>query len=90
MCAICIQDLKNEAELDCCTHTFCFECIDKWTKLTNLCPCCRKKVKKIKHLEGTVDVETVYNDDYDSYGSYYSSDLVEFEGICFRCNQFVD
>ncbi|KAH7712439.1 hypothetical protein AAVH_20243 [Aphelenchoides avenae] len=41
-CAICRDGLKAPTELDCCAHTFCFECIVRWTEEKKICPVCRR------------------------------------------------
>jgi hypothetical protein len=46
-CSICIDDLKEPASLDSCSHSFCFECITEWAKTMNTCPLCRERFHKI-------------------------------------------
>ena len=46
-CAICLEEVKTEnlANLDCCKHIFCYECIVTWvTDCENSCPLCKKKI----------------------------------------------
>ena len=49
-CAICIDEItiEYECELDSCDHKYCKPCIMKWVgDVTNQCPLCTKKVRKI-------------------------------------------
>jgi len=50
-CAVCLSDVptKDEASLDGCTHAFCFDCIKSWSDVTNSCPLCKAKFRKIVH-----------------------------------------
>jgi len=41
-CAVCMDNMDKDAgELDGCGHTFCFECIEQWSNVTNKCPLCK-------------------------------------------------
>lgn len=51
-CAICLEAIKELANLDNCSHDFCKSCILEWsTKYTNLCPLCKKDFKKIIYYD---------------------------------------
>lgn len=56
-CVICMEELnmKEEATVDACTHVFCYDCIDKWSKTENTCPLCKKRFHQIrvKNPKGT-------------------------------------
>ena len=42
-CSICLEDIhKNEEKVLMCNHKFHKKCINKWTKINNICPLCRK------------------------------------------------
>ena len=42
-CSICLEDIhKNEEKILMCNHKFHKKCINKWTKINNICPLCRK------------------------------------------------
>jgi hypothetical protein len=45
-CIICLSN-KNEkwCQIKECKHQFHFDCLIKWTKVKENCPCCRKKIK---------------------------------------------
>ena len=45
-CSICLGEVENRGRIS-CDHKFCFECIHNWSKVTNLCPICKKAFKKI-------------------------------------------
>ena len=60
-CAICMDDigLQNLANLDCCCHKFCLECITKWVEeVENTCPLCKQSITKLttKNADG-IDVD---------------------------------
>ena len=53
-CTICIEEIKPECEarIECCSHRFCFDCINGWaTKSENSCPLCKKKFNKITYKD---------------------------------------
>jgi hypothetical protein len=54
-CIICLETIKIRGEIDSCLHQFCFDCIIKWSKVTNSCPVCKRdfvKVTECKALNG--------------------------------------
>ncbi|CAN8246537.1 unnamed protein product [Cochlearia groenlandica] len=46
-CGICMDIIIDRGLLDCCQHWFCFECIDNWSTIMNLCPLCQKEFQLI-------------------------------------------
>ena len=41
-CPICLLQIASIATIVTkCNHKFCSECLDKWQKQNNSCPCCR-------------------------------------------------
>ena len=46
-CTICLDTVKVGGGLDSCIHVFCFDCIVKWSKVTNTCPVCAQKFRQI-------------------------------------------
>lgn len=38
---ICLTDAVEKTKMSACSHCFCFECIVKWTEVTNCCPLCK-------------------------------------------------
>lgn len=56
-CPICLekQDSTTTAKLDCCQHTFCFDCIKKWGEKSNECPVCRRRYHRISSHESTTE-----------------------------------
>ncbi|CAD8140503.1 unnamed protein product [Paramecium octaurelia] len=40
-CVICLNLMSNQVFLDQCNHSFCFECIRKWSEKNHQCPYCR-------------------------------------------------
>lgn len=49
-CAICLGSIKIQGTINSCSHDFCFECIEKWSKTQNTCPLCIKRFNKIKPI----------------------------------------
>ena len=46
-----MEDAKT-SQIECCVHTFCFECIKEWaTKCANTCPLCKKRFHVIKYKD---------------------------------------
>lgn len=50
VCSICLGEVENRGIIA-CEHTFCMACIHNWSKVTNLCPICKKSFSKIKPAE---------------------------------------
>ncbi|XP_074317597.1 uncharacterized protein At4g10930 [Silene latifolia] len=46
-CGICMDIVVDRGVLDCCQHWFCFDCIDNWATITNLCPLCQNEFQLI-------------------------------------------
>lgn len=46
-CGICMDLVIDRGVLDCCQHWFCFECIDNWSSIINLCPLCQSQFQLI-------------------------------------------
>ncbi|GAB4857577.1 hypothetical protein Ancab_015486 [Ancistrocladus abbreviatus] len=46
-CGICMDIVIDRGVLDCCQHWFCFQCIDNWSTITNLCPLCQNEFQLI-------------------------------------------
>ncbi|KAF8085123.1 hypothetical protein N665_0679s0001, partial [Sinapis alba] len=46
-CGICMDIIVDRGLLDCCQHWFCFECIDNWSSIMNLCPLCQREFQLI-------------------------------------------
>lgn len=49
-CVVCLETVQkqNLTKLNCCTHIFCFDCIENWvTQTENSCPLCKETVKKL-------------------------------------------
>ncbi|GAB4834912.1 hypothetical protein Ancab_033179 [Ancistrocladus abbreviatus] len=42
-CGICMDIVINRGVLDFCQHWFCFQCIDNWSTIKNLCPLCQNE-----------------------------------------------
>uniref|UniRef100_A0A1D1XHX8 Uncharacterized protein At4g10930 n=1 Tax=Anthurium amnicola TaxID=1678845 RepID=A0A1D1XHX8_9ARAE len=49
-CGICMDTVIDRGVLDCCSHWFCFACIDNWATITSLCPICKKEFQLITCL----------------------------------------
>lgn len=49
-CAICLTDVADVefiGRLAMCNHMFCFECIMKWSEVTNHCPLCKQQFRTV-------------------------------------------
>jgi len=33
ICSICYEIIKEAGIIECCSHDFCFDCINKWSKV---------------------------------------------------------
>lgn len=53
-CTICMEEnISVRASIPCCDHTFCFDCIVKWSKQENTCPLCKKRFRQIDKIESS-------------------------------------
>jgi len=39
-CLICLDQIKFSGQLSGCPHTFCLDCIGRWSRVSNTCPVC--------------------------------------------------
>ena len=44
-CLICLSVCSSAALLNCCSHSFCVDCILKWAAVENTCPLCKVRFK---------------------------------------------
>ena len=49
-CTICMEIIKERGSIDSCRHTFCFQCILDWSKVTNKCPICQASFVKVTEV----------------------------------------
>ncbi|CAK56946.1 unnamed protein product (macronuclear) [Paramecium tetraurelia] len=47
-CGICYNAIENQGVLDSCNHSFCSDCIKKWSNIENTCPLCKQKFTQIE------------------------------------------
>lgn len=55
-CSICMCEITDKATLP-CKHTFCKDCIVKWSETSTTCPNCREPFSYIKHGRRKIKVE---------------------------------
>lgn len=55
-CAICLEEVEESKRgvMDGCAHTFCFDCILEWSKITNTCPLCKQKFMSLTQVRAFV------------------------------------
>ena len=69
-CAICLGKLENKSFTDSCFHTFCFVCLEEWSKVKPECPLCKQKFKSIIHNVRSLD-------DYDQHHVGLPNETIE-------------
>lgn len=48
-CAVCLTDCPNVVgRLSVCVHVFCYDCILRWSTVTNRCPLCKQRFHAIQ------------------------------------------
>eukprot|EP00009_Paramoeba_aestuarina_P013885 CAMPEP_0201539132 /NCGR_PEP_ID=MMETSP0161_2-20130828/69537_1 /ASSEMBLY_ACC=CAM_ASM_000251 /TAXON_ID=180227 /ORGANISM="Neoparamoeba aestuarina, Strain SoJaBio B1-5/56/2" /LENGTH=151 /DNA_ID=CAMNT_0047946335 /DNA_START=36 /DNA_END=492 /DNA_ORIENTATION=- len=52
-CGVCFEVVKIRGVIDCCAHTFCYECISQWSKLQNTCPVCQRRFEYVTQLDAS-------------------------------------
>lgn len=61
-CSICLEQITNLANPNCCNHDFCRDCLIKWSKeCSNTCPLCKKSFHKIYIYEKNKRIEILIN-----------------------------
>lgn len=63
-CGICRDIVIDRGVLDCCSHWFCYTCIDNWSAITNRCPLCKSE---FQHITCTPVYGTIGATDEDEY-----------------------
>lgn len=59
-CPICyaiIDEIK--AQIDCCTHEYCFSCLEQWLKVSSACPLCKKDITQLIKVKDSQNLETI-------------------------------
>ena len=59
-CPICLDRFENPAYLDYCSHRFCFQCVQEWSKTKAECPLCKQPFLSIVHSMRSEDDFQVY------------------------------
>lgn len=61
-CPICMCEFVNKVTTS-CQHSFCFECLEKWKKVSNnSCPLCRINLNGKNHTENNLSLVLSYMD----------------------------
>ncbi|CAG9333578.1 unnamed protein product [Blepharisma stoltei] len=42
-CCICLNSIEFQGKLDTCQHTYCYDCIMRWSEIENTCPVCKNR-----------------------------------------------
>ncbi|XP_066379816.1 uncharacterized protein At4g10930 [Miscanthus floridulus] len=63
-CGICRDIIIDRGVLDCCSHWFCYTCIDNWAAITKRCPLCKSE---FQHITCTPVYGTIGATDEDEY-----------------------
>lgn len=72
VCSICKDDFSEAVSLD-CSHTFCLECIKKWSETENSCPICRAE---FTHIGNTIINKRRQSDP--DFGSFVTDTIIQF------------
>jgi len=58
-CGVCLETILIRGKLSCCDHSFCFDCINKWSQQSNTCPICKQRFNALKKISnnGTPEEE---------------------------------
>ncbi|KAG9410748.1 hypothetical protein AC1031_018770 [Aphanomyces cochlioides] len=79
MCCICLDNVELDTQgfLLKCVHTFHFDCILQWAKVTNLCPMCKTRFRKVvkRDANGNVTLSEDVRDTKQTYSSGSSQEI---------------
>ena len=84
-CPICLGDLAENMEdvgtMDACGHIFCFECIQRWSEVTNRCPLCKARFRKLfRRGRSLPNGRTIFDKtDSDSYVHHNSEGEIDLD-----------
>ncbi|CAG9318109.1 unnamed protein product [Blepharisma stoltei] len=42
-CSICLNPIEFQGKVDACQHTYCYDCILRWSEVENTCPVCKTR-----------------------------------------------
>ncbi|KAG0561656.1 hypothetical protein KC19_9G081900 [Ceratodon purpureus] len=63
-CGICSAYITVCGLLDCCSHEYCFDCIENWSSVSNQCPLCKLQFRFISvedvHDEDVVEINSLF------------------------------
>lgn len=64
-CYICYNNFESKTLLGCCLNSTCLKCIDKWHRLNNSCPICKKEITRdnlfiVKNDDETISRDYIY------------------------------
>lgn len=45
LCSICYDDIRTKTITRCCSHPYCFACINRWTSVRKSCPMCKTRLE---------------------------------------------
>ena len=53
LCGICFEIVTDfsRGAIE-CGHLFCFRCIERWARATNVCPVCKTRIRRITGTDG--------------------------------------
>lgn len=54
-CPVCLEEMVDPSICP-CGHTFCGRCIDRWIKIKENCPLCRKPVKTVPSIRKQIAI----------------------------------
>eukprot|EP00102_Acyrthosiphon_pisum_P021543 XP_016658753.1 PREDICTED: uncharacterized protein LOC107883381 [Acyrthosiphon pisum] len=60
-CPICLDGFTNLSYTDSCLHSFCFECLLRWSKNKTFCPLCKSTFNKIYHSFDAMGANQTYD-----------------------------
>ena len=61
MCLICLDDIIDHVNMNCCKNTYCKECLDEALKHSPYCPTCKTPLREVKGNQpaGTMDQQVL-------------------------------
>jgi len=81
-CAICLENTDDNCYKSlCCNKIFHFECLDKWFKIKNTCPLCRREYSHMEDYTCDMEnyLETFQNIDMKNVINNLSNTLITYK-----------
>jgi Ring finger domain len=76
-CSICLLEFEEKVFPDRCFHSFCRDCLVKWSKIKKVCPICRQQFNRIVFNISVIAEHDLFMVRVDTEGPTYLQKLLD-------------